>query len=82
MLRVINKVSIGPQFEYIISNRFSVSNTLFPQCASRAQSQQVQQAPTIYQVTAAKSTRERDETAQIACLISEREFTEHGTCGS
>ncbi len=27
--RVINKVHIGPQFEYIISKRFSVSKTLF-----------------------------------------------------
>ncbi len=34
------------------------------------------------QVTAAERTRERDEAAQIARLMSEWEFTERGTRGS
>ncbi len=48
---VINKVHIGPQFEYIISKRFSVSKTPFHSAhhaLKLIKCQQVQQAATSY----------------------------------
>ncbi len=72
--RVIHKVHIGPQFEYIISNRFSVSKTLFHSAhhaTKLIKGQQVQQATTSY-----PSDCCRDESAQI----TSGNYTKRGTC--
>ncbi len=81
--RVINKVQIGPQFEYIILQCFQ--HTFSTARITRSNSSKVNKfnkQQRLIQVTAAERTRERDEAAQIARLMSEWEFTERGTCGS
>ncbi len=67
---------------HYITSFYSVSNTFFPQRSSRAQTHQKSTSSTSnndlskwLQQNARK--RERDETAQIARIISEWEFTKH-----
>ncbi len=72
--RVINKVQIGPQFEYIILQCFQ--HTFSTALITRSNSSKVNKfnkQQQLIQVTAAERTRERDVAAQIARLISEWE---------
>ncbi len=58
-LRVINKVHIGPQFEYIISKRFSVYKTFFTARITHSNSSKVNKQQRVIHVTAAERTRGR-----------------------
>ncbi len=74
---IVNKMHIGPQFEYIISKRFSVSKTLFHSSLHMLKiikSHQVQQATTSYPSDCCWThARERRGSAHRASL-SEREL--------